>query len=78
MLDKSERERQIPHDITYKGNLIYGTNEPIYKKETDPSSRSRVPGGGKVECVSECVLCREKSKSVGIHINIGEEVRVWY
>ena len=32
---KSERERQIPHDITYIWNLIYDTNEPIYKTETD-------------------------------------------
>ena len=32
---KSERERQIPYDITYLWNLKYGTNEPIYKTETD-------------------------------------------
>ena len=32
---KSERERQIPHDITYMWNLKYGTNELIYKTETD-------------------------------------------
>ena len=32
---KSERERQIPDDITYVGNLKYGTNEPIYKTETN-------------------------------------------
>ena len=25
---KSEKERQIPYDITYKCNLKYGTNEP--------------------------------------------------
>ena len=31
---KSERERQIPHDITYIWNLIYGTNEPFHRKET--------------------------------------------
>ena len=30
---KSERERQIPYDITYMWNLKYGTNEPIYKAE---------------------------------------------
>ena len=30
---QSERERQIPYDITYILNLIYGTNEPIYRKE---------------------------------------------
>ena len=28
---KSERERQIPYDITYMWNLKYGTNEPMYK-----------------------------------------------
>ena len=26
---------QIPYDITYIWNLIYGTNEPIYRKETN-------------------------------------------
>ena len=33
--NKSERERQIPYDITYIWNLKRGTNEPIYEKETD-------------------------------------------
>ena len=28
---KSKRERQIPYDITYIWNLIFSTNEPIYK-----------------------------------------------
>ena len=32
---KSERERQIPYNIPYMWNLKYGTNEPIYKTETD-------------------------------------------
>ena len=32
---KSERERQIPYDITYMWNLKYGTNEPIYETERD-------------------------------------------
>ena len=32
---KSERERQILHVITYVWNLIYGTNEPTYRKETN-------------------------------------------
>ena len=27
---KSERERQIPYDITHMWNLKYDTNEPIY------------------------------------------------
>ena len=30
---KSERERQIPYDITYIWNLIYGTNESFHRKE---------------------------------------------
>ena len=32
---RSERERQIPYDVTYMWNLKYGTNEHIYKTETD-------------------------------------------
>ena len=30
---KSERESQMPYDITYIWNLIYGTNEPFHRKE---------------------------------------------
>ena len=30
---KSERERQIPYDITYMWNLKYSTNETIYRTE---------------------------------------------
>ena len=30
---KSERERQIPYDITYVLNPIYDTNEPFPRKE---------------------------------------------
>ena len=33
-LSKSQRERQIPYDITYTWNLKYGKNKPIYKTET--------------------------------------------
>ena len=32
---KSQRERQILHDITYVWNLKYDTNEPVYKTEAD-------------------------------------------
>ena len=32
--NKLERERQIPY-ITYKSNLIYGTNEPFHRKENN-------------------------------------------
>ena len=31
---KSEGERQIPYDMTYIWNLIYGINESFYRKET--------------------------------------------
>ena len=30
---KSERERQIPYDITYTWNLIYSTNEHFQRTE---------------------------------------------
>ena len=30
---KSEKERQIPYDITYIWSLIYGTNVPFHRKE---------------------------------------------
>ena len=35
---KSERERQIPYDITYMWNIKYDTSEHIYEKETDSQS----------------------------------------
>ena len=31
--NESERERQIPYDITYNWNLIYSTNEHFHRKE---------------------------------------------
>ena len=31
---KSEREQQIPHDITYMWNLKYDINEVIFETET--------------------------------------------
>ena len=30
---ESERERQIPYDVTYIWNLIYDTNEFFHRKE---------------------------------------------
>jgi len=33
--NQSERERQIPYDITNMWNLKYDTNELIYETETD-------------------------------------------
>ena len=38
---KSERERQIPCDITYMWNLKYGTNEPMYETETDSQTENK-------------------------------------
>ena len=31
---KPGRERQVPYDITYIWNLIYGTSETFHRKET--------------------------------------------
>ena len=46
---KSERERQIPYDITHIWNLIYGTNEPLHRKETHGLGKKTCDfqGGGK-------------------------------
>ena len=35
ILSKSERERQIPYDVTHMWNLKYDSNEPLYETETD-------------------------------------------
>ena len=42
----SERERQVPYDVTYMWNPKYGTNDPIYKTETDHGKHLWLPGGG--------------------------------
>ena len=39
---KSERERQIPCDITYMWNLKYDTNELTYEIETDTHIENRL------------------------------------
>ena len=36
---KSERERQIPYDVTYMRNLKYDTTELIYETETDSQTQ---------------------------------------
>ena len=36
---KSDRERQIPYDITYMWNPKYDTSEHIYKTETDSQTQ---------------------------------------
>ena len=33
--NKSDRERQLPYDITYMWDLKYDTNEHIYETESD-------------------------------------------
>ena len=33
ILSKSEREKQVPYDITYIWNLVYSTNTPFHRKE---------------------------------------------
>ena len=47
---KSERERQMPYDITYMWKLTYDTNEHIDKTETDSDIENRFlscQGGGR-------------------------------
>ena len=39
-------KREITHDITYMWNLKYGTNEPIYRIETDSQTQSDCQGVG--------------------------------
>ena len=31
----SQKEKEVPYDITSMWNLKYGTNEPVHKTETD-------------------------------------------
>ena len=38
---KSERERQMPHSITFMWNLKYDTNELIYETDTDSNTENR-------------------------------------
>ena len=35
LLSEVKSEGQIPYGITYMGNLKCGTDEPVYKAETD-------------------------------------------
>ena len=46
---KSDRERQIPYDITYMWNLKYDKSEPTYRTETDSQTKRtdlELPRGG--------------------------------
>ena len=38
---KSERERQVPYDVTYTRNLKYDPNEPAYETETTQNQGRR-------------------------------------
>ena len=40
----SQKERQIPYDITYIWNIKYGTNEPIYKQKQTHRPREQTCG----------------------------------
>ena len=42
ILSQSEREIQISCDITYMQNLKYGTDEPVYKTETDSQTWRKI------------------------------------
>ena len=55
---KSERERQIPHDITNIWNLRYGTNEPFHRKKNH--------GFGEQTCG-----CQGEEERVGCDWNLG-------
>ena len=41
---KPERKKQILYDITHLRNLKYGTDDPIYKTETDHSQGEQTCG----------------------------------
>ena len=38
------KRRQISYNVTYMWNLQYGTNEPIYKTETDSQTQTQADG----------------------------------
>ena len=56
----SRKERQIPCDITYMWNLKYGTDDPIYKAETDYGHGEQTcgcqRGGGRVGSIGSLGL----------------------
>ena len=53
ILSKSERESQIPYDITYMWNIKYDTNEPIYMAH-------------KVQTGGVCFLPRGRKQRAGL------------
>ena len=46
LIELSQKERQIPDDITYSWNLIYGTNEPFHRKESHGLGEKTCGSGG--------------------------------
>ena len=44
ILSKVIKRKTIAYDITYMQNLKYGTNEPIYKTETDSQTQKQTCG----------------------------------
>ena len=46
ILSKSERDGQIPYDITYIWNLMNSTNDPIHRKEANSWTWSQARRGG--------------------------------
>ena len=58
---KSERERQMPCDITYIWNLIYSTNKPFHRKEThglEEQTCGCQRGGSRIEWESAVNRCK--------------------
>ena len=57
---KSERERQIPYNITYMWNIKYDTNELIYRSRLTDTEKKLVVSSG--ECGEEIgrASCRER------------------
>ena len=50
ILSKSERESQIPYDITDMWNIKYGTNEPIYMAPKEQTGGCQGGGSGGMDC----------------------------
>ena len=48
---KLERERQIPYDIIYMGNLKCVTNEATYEREKDSQTYGQKEGDVRKGCI---------------------------
>ena len=58
----SKRERQIPYDISYICNLIYGTNEPFHLEDLE----NRKSWTWRIDCV-----CQGEGKGLGVTGSLG-------